>query len=95
MNIEEAKVRVLEELDKISQCCPQGNQFVLIDDSTIEKPWGWVFFYQYKRFVDAKNMVQQIAANAPFLVNRNTGKVTKTGTAYDLTKYLQVYEELL
>jgi hypothetical protein len=95
MNIEQAKAKVVEELEKISQCCPHSTQFVLMEDSTIEKPWGWVFFYQNKQFVDTKTMVQQIAANAPFIVNRRTGKVTKTGTAYDLTQYLQVYEAML
>jgi len=95
MNFEQAKSRILTELDKISDCCPHGTQFVLMEESTIEKSWGWVFFYQNKQFVDAKTMVEQIAANAPFLVNRGTGKLTKTGTAYDLNHYLQAYEAML
>ncbi len=95
MNILQAKSKVIEELEKISQCCPHGTEFVIIDESTIEKSWGWVFFYQNKQFVNNGNIVQQIAGNAPFIVNKFTGKLTKTGTAYDLTQYLQVYEAML
>ena len=95
MNINQAKSKVEEELGKITDTCPHGTEFVVIDDSTIEKPWGWVFFYQNKQFVGGDNIAQQIAANAPFIVNKFTGKLTKTGTAYDLTQYLQVYEAML
>jgi len=95
MNVHQAKAKVSEELDKISDLCPHGTQFVIIEESTIEKSWGWVFFYQNKQFVHTKNIAQQIAGNAPFIVNKFTGKLTKTGTAYDLTQYLQVYEAML
>lgn len=95
MNIEQAKAKVAEELEKISECCPHGTDFVIIDESTLEKPWGWVFFYQNKQFIDDGNIAQQIAGNAPFIINKFTGKLTKTGTAYELQQYLNIYEALL
>ena len=95
MNIQQAKAKVVEELGKIAQSCPHGTEFVVIDESTLEKPWGWVFFYQNKQFVGKDNIAQQIAGNAPFIINKYTGKLTKTGTAYELTQYLQVYEAML
>ena len=95
MNIRQAKAKVVEELDKITDARPQGTEFVVIDESTIEKPWGWVFFYQNKKFISDGNIAQQIAGNAPFIINKQTGKLTKTGTAYDLKQYLQIYEAML
>ncbi len=95
MNYKQAKSKVVGELEKISDSCPHGTRFVLIEENTLEKPWGWVFFYQNEKFVDLKTMAEEIASNAPFIVNRHTGKLTKTGTAYDLTKYLQAYEAML
>lgn len=95
MNIQQAKAKVSEQLEIISQCSPAGTEFVVIDTLTITKPWGWVFFYQNKEFVETQNFPQQIAGNAPFIVNKFTGKVTKTGTAYELSRYLQAYEVML
>ena len=95
MNYEQAKSKVIGELAKISDCCPHGTEFILIEENTIEKPWGWVFFYQNKTFVNIKTMTEEIAGNAPFIVNRSTGKLTKTGTAYQLAQYLTAYEAML
>ena len=54
-------------------------------DKTIEKSWGWVFFY------DIPN--ETIAGNAPILVDRESGHLYSTGTAEPIESYISLYED--
>lgn len=60
---------------------------------TIEKPWGWVFFYQSKAFVNSGDFRDMLCGNAPLIVNRSSGEVVLTGTAHDIEHYIKEYEE--
>lgn len=91
MNREKAQRLVEEELALIST--NQGAAaFAVMEHETIEKTWGWVFFYQNKSYIESGNDAEMLAGNAPIIVNRYTGELSHTGTAYDLEHYLQEYE---
>src|SRR5262245_35198632 len=68
---------------------------VIVDDCTIEKDWGWVFFYNTRRFVETKNFRDGLIGNGPYMVNRFDGSVSKTDTAYPIEPYIQRYERQL
>jgi hypothetical protein len=91
MNRKEAQHLVEDELERI-----KSNQdsvdYVVLEDETIEKPWGWVFFYQSKAYVEYGDDIEMLAGNAPIIVNRYTGELVHTGTAYDIEHYLQEYD---
>lgn len=65
---------------------------VILDDETIEKAWGWVFFYQSKAFIDSGDFRDMLGGNAPLIVNRSSGKIIETGTAYEIEHYIKEYE---
>ena len=67
----------------------------IVREATIAKPCGWVFFYQSKEFPDHGTLSEQLAGNAPIVVNRNTGELSVTGTAKPLDDYLKEYEKAL
>ena len=69
--------------------------FAIIDEATIEKSWGWVFFYQSKRFLETRSPSDALAGNAPLLMNRTTGEIVVTGTAESVDSYVERYEEEL
>ena len=67
----------------------------IVRESTIAKPYGWIFFYQSKEFLDAGIPSAQLAGNAPIIVNRNSFELRVTGTAKPLEHYLNEYEKTL
>lgn len=94
LTFEEARDRVLLRLwiD-----CPAvrlaGDELVITD--TLERPWGWVFFWSSQRCLTSGDARDQIAGNAPLIVNRFDGTLRSTGTARSIDYYLEQYEDEL
>ncbi len=94
MNKHEAQNLVKNELERSKEKCNSTDCLVL-EEETIEKPWGWVFFYQSKEYVETGNFREMIGGNAPIIVNRNTGDLIYTGTANNIEFYVKEYEATL
>lgn len=73
---------------------PDGDELVIADDSTIEKHWGWVFFYSSRLRLQTGETRFALAGNAPLIVARSTGQVTETGTARPISAYIEDYENI-
>lgn len=94
MNKKEALHLIEEELEQMSRE-HISVEFVLLNDETIEKSWGWVFFYQSKSYEESGDKLEMLAGNAPIIVNRHTRTLMHTGTAHDIAHYVQEYEASL
>jgi len=94
MNIGEAQNLVKSEFINIDNS-EDEIVCILLNKETIEKPWGWVFFYQNQKFIETNNIKYALAGNAPYLVNRHTGQLTTTGTANSIEYYIKEYEQTL
>jgi hypothetical protein len=70
----------------------EGDELIIIDDKTIEKEWGWVFFYTSKLWHQTRDPRYEIAGNAPLIVERKTGRLIATGTARTIEQYVAAYE---
>ncbi|WP_415891504.1 YrhB domain-containing protein [Neptuniibacter sp. PT8_73] len=94
MNKQEAQ-SLVEETLAVSK--GEGNLIscMIIPEETIEKPWGWVFYYQSKEYVETRDFRHMLAGNAPIIVNRITGELWHTGTAFDIEHYIKEYEAKL
>jgi hypothetical protein len=66
-----------------------GCDLVLLDSKTIEKSFGWVFFYDSKEHAETGDFRYALAGNAPLVVTRADGAIHETGTAMPLEKYLE------
>jgi len=73
----------------------QRIECVILDEATIERKWGWVFFYQSKRYVETGEPGALLAGNAPYIVNRDEGTLHETGTARGVEHYIEEYEKRL
>jgi hypothetical protein len=73
--------------------CPQG--CVILGELTIEKPWGWVFFYQSRAWLETRQTRHMLVGNAPYMVNRYDGSIRTAGTAYPIGYYIAEYEKTL
>lgn len=63
-------------------------QFVLFPSHTIEREFGWVFFY------GPSDSSIKVAGNAPFIVDRKEGAIHVTGTAFPVERYLESYDRV-
>ena len=68
---------------------------MLVDEHTIERAWGWFFFYNSKRYLETRDFLYALAGNAPYIVNRHTGELRPTGRARPIEDYIAEYERSL
>jgi hypothetical protein len=68
-----------------------GCELVLLDSCTIERSFGWVFFYNSKRHVETGDITAALAGNAPIVVTKADGRIHVTGTAHPLEHYLSAF----
>lgn len=61
-------------------------------EHTIERDYGWVFFYQSVAFVRTGDFGDLLLGNAPFVVRKADGRVIVLGTAHSTDWYLKEYE---
>lgn len=90
LNAEEAKQTVLRYLDARER--ESGIRLALQEKCTIERRFGWVFFYQSKRYLESGDIRDALAGNAPIVVTKSDGRVHVTGTSSPLEQYLQKFE---
>ncbi|AXK40122.1 YrhB domain-containing protein [Crenobacter cavernae] len=69
-----------------------NDEIVIVDEATIEKPWGWVFSYASKTWLETKDPRYAIVGNAPIIVERQSGRLIDTGTAMPIEHYIANYE---
>jgi hypothetical protein len=56
-----------------------------------EYDFGWLFYYDSAAFVETGEISHALVGNAPYLVERDTGRILVTGTAYPMDHYLRLY----
>ncbi len=70
------------------------NEFVIVDAATREEDFGWVFFYNSKRYLETRDILFRIAGNGPIVVDGVTGAITLLGTAGGVAHQLSEYRQL-
>jgi hypothetical protein len=90
------KSEALELVSKqLEEKSPENVQYVVVEESTIEKPWGWVFFYQSKKYLETGIFMHRLAGNGPVFVNKMTGEFEFFGSLPSLDVILSDYEKML
>ncbi len=69
------------------------DSLVINDSATLERNWGWVFFHQSRRWQETGDDCHLLAGNAPYLVERDSGRIIRLGTGKSLEHYLDCYEK--
>ena len=67
----------------------------ILDDATIGKEWGYIFFYQSIKYIKSGDFRDMLAGNAPYIINKHNGEIIVTGTTHDLDFYIEEYEKNL
>jgi hypothetical protein len=92
---EQAREQIEAKLNKPDPHWPDKPELIVDDEQTIEKEWGWVFFYNTSGYLKTGNVDEDLMGNAPYIVNKNTGEIIEAGTAYDIEYYIKEYESKL
>jgi len=69
------------------------DEVVIVEKSTIERAWGWVFFYTSRKWMETGSVEYAIAGNAPLIVVKATGRIVVTGTALPIAHYIAEFEK--
>lgn len=66
---------------------------IVLDNETIEKPYGWVFFYTTAKSLTSKEMRYRLAGNGPVVVTRSEGKIYELTSGLSVEKAISQFEE--
>lgn len=92
---EQARAIVEKKINEPDSAGTETLRLVILDKQTIEKEWGWAFFYDTEEYAKSGSIMDTLVGNAPYIVNRNTGELIETGTAYEIEDYINEYESKL
>jgi hypothetical protein len=62
---------------------------VIVDSLTIERDFGWVFFYDSSKHLATGALSDALAGNAPVIVNKHDGSLHRDGKTHR-----RIYSEL-
>ncbi len=91
-SILEARSQVERSFCGRPEWLPPEDTLVVYEESTIERPWGWVFFYGSRLWQETGDLKYAIAGNAPLIYERESGRVLVAGTAHSIEYYVANYE---
>ncbi len=92
---QDAQRLVYENINEDDPYWPDKPEFVILEDETTEKDYGWVFFYQSRNYLETESFIDSLVGNAPYIVNKHTGELFVTGTAKPVEEYIEEYESKL
>ena len=69
-----------------------GEKLVLPEELIIKRPYGFYFIYHSKKYWETKDWEEKLLGNAPFLVEKETGKIIEFGTSRSMDEYIKEYE---
>jgi len=64
-------------------------------DEVVKKPYGWIFHYQSKDFIQSHDIRDMLIGTGPLIVDRLDGNLTVRGSGRSLEDDLSEYEALL
>ena len=70
---------------------PDGVTPVIVDAETIEREFGWVFFYQSQEYLLTNSVSDMLLGNAPIVVDRDDGTVSTLKTYGSIAEQIEEY----
>ena len=89
LTLDEAKAIATNEISGMSR---PDLELVVLDEFTIAKPYGWVFFFNTRKFQENKDTGSAIFGNGPIVVRHNK-KVVRLTSAMDSDESIAAFEK--
>jgi hypothetical protein len=90
---DEARAAVVEHLRRRGVGGTEGIAF--FESATIEKPYGWIFFYNSPRYVETGELMYALVGQGPVVVVAETREVIELGSARPSEVAIQELEDRL
>jgi hypothetical protein len=81
--------------NKLQNMSTSDDPFAIVDAETIEKPFGWVFFYNSQKYLETGEFSYRLAGNGPVIVNKHNGSVEFFGASRPPLEIVEEYERKL
>jgi hypothetical protein len=85
-----ARELVVLHIERIGKQITGG--LVVLDEHTVTKPYGWVFFYTSRRWHETRDIKYGIAGNGPVVVLAETGELVPLGTHLEPEELVEEFE---
>lgn len=70
----------------------EGDELIVLHKKTIEKSYGWVFFYSSKKYEETGVFEFMMIGNGPIVFERDTGTIKRLDTAFPAQEAIAKYE---
>jgi hypothetical protein len=88
LTLDQAKSLAIASLPDMSG---SGIDLVIVDERTLVKPYGFVFFYNSRQYLETRSFESSIAGNGPIVV-RHDGTVDPLRSAAPSTQMIAEFE---
>ena len=68
-------------------------ELAIAPEGTIEKEYGWVFFYNTKKYLETEVISYALAGNGPVIFEKSDGQITAFGTNRPVEELIRDYEQ--
>jgi len=68
--------------------------YVIVPEHTIEEPWGWVFFYQSKKYIETMDERYLLLGNGPLFISKQ-GQIFLYGSDSDPDEFVRYFRKCL
>jgi hypothetical protein len=87
------KARALEIARRVVAELSDHHDFVILEDKTVERPFGWVFFYTTRPYLQTGDPNYLIPGAAPLVVHRADGSTEHLATSVPPARAIEIYEK--
>ena len=87
------KARALEIAHQVVGALSGQHDFVIVEDQTVERPFGWVFFYTTRQYLQTRDRNYLVPGTAPLVVHRANGSIEHLATSVPPTRAIEIYEQ--
>lgn len=72
---------------------PHSPGLVLEEEKTVEREFGWIFFYTTRKFLETRDKKHLMPGNAPLVVLKEDGSTHYLGTSLPPPKGIELFEK--
>jgi Immunity protein 35 len=70
----------------------EGDELTIIPEETLEKDYGWVFFYNSSRYLRTGKFSDRVVGNGPIVFEKESGSIHMLGSHRDPKDLIRDYE---
>src|SRR5437879_2219761 len=85
-----AKLAVLKHLN--TRYPMPDDELVILEERTRSTSYGWVFFFNSRRYVETRNVLHALGGNGPVVFERETGAIVELPSHSPPDEVIRQYE---